>query len=319
MESSNASNIFSGGIHVRFCYQEESQLCMEPFFETFGIMFKALSLAINFVHFLVIQRLENIQGTVFYKTLLITSAFDAFDGLIKVLATICSLRKAMVINKMLRNSIVICWSLGSSLKYYILMVSTVDRWLSLAKPFEYGSLLVIRLFNFFVSLGAVGAGVMIGVSCIMYRDVLCFTQAFGAVAEPSGESVIYGCVLTGAHFLVENLFIVLIIRQLIQMNRRSILSGTDKQLRQAAKYLVATAILYSVCLSGFLVRNILVVGGFQALIVQTNFSCYVFLLNSSYGFLNIVAFAIYTSGYRNKVREIWFKMVRRGRVANDDI
>ena len=109
-------------------------------------------------------------------------------------------------------------------------------------------------------------------------------------------------------FVNMNVYIFLISKHLIEMKRRSRLTDSDRLLKQVAKYVIVTFVLFHTCFIGYVGILIFRVSEFlfqpQYFSIFEYFTFITILLNSCYGILNILTFAGYTSGYRKAVCDL---------------
>ena len=315
----NSTNDYVTG-DIPYCFESgHSELCMPRYFEAMIIGVNTLSLALNIFHMMILCRLKKIRGTVFHRIIIITSVVDMLDVISKISTTACVIRVNIIDKLPLIHIVSSVHEIITGYKFAILGVSAIDRWLSLAKPFQYDATLMVRKFNLFAFLVAVPFAVYSFLKNALLVDEYCIETGFGFKYPRSSISHIILFVVTVVNCIGVNVFILLIAKHLIQMRLRSRLTESDRLLRQAAKYVIVTCILFHICFIGYLIIVILRVS--EYFFMAGHFSGFEYLalvsilFNSCYGILNIVTFAWYTAGYRRAVTDLLH--IKQGRVGTN--
>ena len=294
-------------LRVTFCFGEETEVCMPLFYEALIIGLYALSLLLNIAHIAVLCRLRKMKGTVFHKLLITTSVLDILDAFMKISTFACSVRVIGMENWTMVCALVSMIDIIAGARSLMQCAAIIDRWLSLARPYEYASIFFIKRFNSTNGFALFVLAALIAFKNAYCHREFCLAKVIGFIYSPKSIEIILMLVLFLINFIVVNVFVFLIGLNLREMRLRSWLSEDDRLLQQAAKYAVVTYILHFICMFGYLIFFLHIARMFSMTLsfnVLSNFMMFSAVLSSCYGSLNIVTFAWYTSGYRNEIRKI---------------
>ena len=303
---------------IPYCFDSQTEaICMHQHFERTVIGVNILSLMLNTLHMVILCRLKKLRGTVFHRIIILTSVVDMMDVFSKISTTACMIRVDIVQSLPWIRTVVTAHELITTYKFAILGFAVVDRWLTLAKPFEYENVLFVRRFNCIAILAAFVFFIYTSLKNAFLENEYCIDWGFGFWYRGFSISNCVLLVCSTVNFVNMNVYIFLISKHLVEMRRRSRLTDSDRLLKQAAKYVIVTFVLFHTCFIGLVVILIFRVSEF--IIPATiffNLEYFTFitiLLNSCYGILNILTFAWYTSGYRKAVCDLF--RVKHGRVS----
>ena len=304
---------------IPFCFEDGNEdVCMPLYFEAVIIGVKVLSLILNSCDMVILCKLKmKIRGTVFHRIIIITSAVDILDVFSKIFTTACAVRIRMTNDWTFIRAIISVHDIITCYKFQIMGLCVFDRWLSLAKPFDYDNMVFVRKFNMLALLLATGYATFTFLKNAFIENDYCLEPAFGFQYSGQSSSNIAALVGGVVSLIIVDVCIVLISKHLLKMRLRTRLTESDHLLKQAAKYVIVTCILYHTCFLEYIVILILRATYSPFLASQhlgLEYSAlFSILLNSFYGTFNIISFAWYTAGYRRAVSDLF--LTKRGRVG----
>ena len=139
------NTLVNGSGNFAFCYDFGNEICMPKAVEVAVIGVNTLSMVLNIFHMVILLRLK--KRSVPYKLVVITTAVDILDAFQKIWSASCGLCILGTRSMTMVIVFIAVRDISSSYKLVVQAMSVLDRWLSLAKPFEYKHLIHVKHFN----------------------------------------------------------------------------------------------------------------------------------------------------------------------------
>ena len=280
---------------------EASDICLDLATDQISVWFSAVVLFANIIHMVFIMQLHHHKGTVFYTTLRLTTINDILTSVTNTLLMFCPFREYVVLTY--PSVCLIATVLGVALfgfKYFVILFTIVERWLLLAKPFQYSESIFIRKYHIWVWFGltfSLLANFLTYFLAFLYDPLFCYDTGFGIYGSPS--YVNFAIILP--YFLLNTaitIYSVLFFLQYLKLRRQQIRTEADVQLKQACMYVAISTAAYMGCSMVALVfQSINLAGEGQEL------KPWLLLINQTHGIWNILALYVALKSYRDKVKE----------------
>ena len=224
-------------------------------------------ITINVSHVVILSQIQSQRNSPFFTILWLSAVLDITLPLFECLNQICIVRKFVFSYPIL---VVIATTIEGSLlmvRGSIVTFAICERWLMLAKPFEYSECVFIKMFNGWICMSAIFFTLLnILTYLIMYfvDSLICYDSGIGMLYSDSPEM---SCVISTPYLL---LFICIILAAAfffgefykMKTTRISTVAVADTQTVQACNYVLTSTILYILVTAfAFMVELFLLVQG----------------------------------------------------------
>lgn len=208
---------------------------------------------------------------------------------------------------------------GPMVRYYILAVASIEKYLAICHPFKYENHIIIRYIKLWcvmawltpLFINIIRDSFFFG--CIQYDEILGVHNVGDVKTLPF---VAFSLTLP---FVTAAFCQVAMIREIRRMRQLpTFRASEDKVVTSASKYLMIIVIFFLLCLfPPVLLFILMVLGVFNYDLVALLIA--VGITSSTYGFVNIIAFTALSSSYQQKVKTMFSVLLcRRGRVEGSE-
>lgn len=279
---------------------ETPEHCLTTSTEHISVWVASIVLMANIIHMLFVMQLNQPKGTVFYTTLRLTTVNDILSSFSNILNSLCVFRQQVVL---LLPPICLTWTVSCyslfSFKYFVILFTIIERWLMLAKPFQYSSNIFISKYNIWVCCAAVTSIVvnfLIYLMAFIFDTTLCYDAGFGVMGSPSRLNFVIVLPYLVLHICIA-FFAVMIFWQYFKLHHRpAALPERGTQLKQTSMYVVISTAAYMGCsLVTLAVQLMDLAGNGQEL------KPWLLIIMDTHGLWNILALYVLQS-YRNNVK-----------------
>ena len=300
-------------------------VCHSPIEENIAIGLTAVCIVINVLHMYILTQIKSQRRSPFFIILWLRTVLNCMISLFHCVSLLCCIRKLFVLTYPILIVFISVIS-GSLIQTtgFITMFAICERWLMLAKPFEYSEGLFIKKFNWWICLCSIFFVVLNVLTYFVpffIDNLLCYDSAIGMLYSDSPEVfyiistpylLLFICIILAAAFFFAE----------FNKMRTRLTTGTvatvDMQTTQACNYVFISTILYiSVTLFGLLVELFLVLQQPLTVTYGDKFKLWSFLAGLSISAtMNVFALCGTLKLYRQKVKIVFHKLIRCRRTFN---
>ena len=283
-------------------HTKHSGICLSAPAEHISLWIAAIVLIANSIHMAFLVQLKQHKEYVFYITLRLTAIVDIITSIASAFLAICALRQRVIL--LHQATFLISTLLGVTIfgvKHFVVLFTVVERWLLLAKPFQYKLNIFIRRYTVWVWLSVFFSFVVALLTyplMYLYDSQACYDAGFGILGTTS--DLIYLMVLP---YFMMNFSImisaILFFIEYFKLRRQKMITADDIQLRHSCFYVAISTLYYTLCaLVSFI---------FQCMYLSRRgdeLKPWMLTVNQSHGLWNILALYIALKCYRDKVINI---------------
>lgn len=304
-------------MNITLCHDLE--VCLKPYMESTLVAISSIVLTVNILHMIFLSHLKQQKGTVFYKIVRLVTCCDIMSSLLCSFTSSCLWRQAVEFSVpyiLYVRSFFTFFSI--SIMYSIYLFSIADRWLMLARPFEYEHHFFIRNFTKVVFSavinGLVSTPIVFVVQYYISGDFPCYDTEYGVLfCHPSNIHICLSPILLVNLLIIT--FAVLFFIEYTKMRKRLQANNQDaRENRQAADYVCLSTSSYLLSSVLWIITVCFILSGNDqfnhAIPLFKSITMLVYQLN---GFWNVLALYAVMDTYRKKLKEILSNYLIRGR------
>lgn len=303
-----AENISFVSIRLEFCEGENPNgtVCMELEYEYFMIATQVIALLSNVLHYLVLRKVgkdTDASGRAFITFMQHLCGADLLIALLLILYVNCEIRKLILVSDPLFAAAVFSTKTVAVYRYFILMLSSYERYLAVCRPLNYSQNWILSHIHL-----CCGCSLLTVLGIAVTRDYVlsvefCILRVSGVEAANRNGSIVNmglpAIPLIATFALSMKVVATLRARQKLMDQRRGAEQRRIRVFRGVTRFILINNLLCFVCLIPSLVTfSILPAIGLYSF-VSTYFSLLVFSLNS--GFNNLLMISM-NKKYRQRLR-----------------
>ena len=288
----------------------------------------AFVIIINALHIGILSQIKCRRRSPFFTVLWLSAVLDIIVPLFECVNQICVTRKFVVFSYPI---LVVCATAiqGSlmMIRAFIATIAICERWLMLAKPFEYSEHLFIRKFDGWICVCAIFFSILNFLTYVILffaDNLICYDSGIGMLYS---ESLTISYVISTPYI---SLFICLVlaasffIAELRKLKTTMpTLAVVDTQTEQACNYVLISTIIYIlVTIFAFMVEVFLLAQGPQTVTFGEQLKFWSSQIFQLCGCLDVLTLCATLKLYRKKIRSVLHKLLicrRRERDVNDHV
>lgn len=193
---------------------------------------------------------------------------------------------------------------GPLVRYYILAAASIEKYLAICHPFKYENHVFIRHIKLWCLMAWAIPILLVVIRDILFFDSIQFNEILGAHNLAKGEILAllnFAMALPFSTAIFCQIKILLEIRRMRQLP--TVKASEDRVITSASKYLIIiTGVLLTCLLPPVIIFVLMVLSVFTY--DMNTLMLILAMLTASYGFVNVLAFAILSTSYQQKVTEI---------------
>lgn len=236
---------------------------------------------------------------------------DIFHATSSIADYNCSVRQAMLQHRVLADILAFYFAVLPNIRYNVITMAYVDRWLALSKPFTYSTGIFAKYFWLWTICLVVLLSNLIATLRYLAAEGYCMDNVYGisysggvllnvTYAFPSAAYVCLHVILNG-----------LTLKQLWLLKKKRSTQGPDEQLKKSVKTLLIIVLLYYMCL---------ILSPITVTIIKStktdNASKSTLLLLATvpvqlYSCFNFLTYGIINESYRREIKETFKKVSSR--------
>ena len=292
-----------------FCEGSQKVCISVDWVVNLAFTFNALAIPLNLAHMFILSRFKRVQNGVYFKVMILLTLSEILNPIKVMLKLSCSLRWVTMTSHTSARILIFYSDFVSYNRFVILTIAFIDRWMAMAKPFQYGESLFTRFFWVWVSISCGTTALLIIIRDVLISDTICMDEVYGvgncgAELIPRITCQLYFTV----NLLLDSVFMILILKELWKMRKRS-LSADDKELKSASRTLLVLAGLYYFCLTVAPLASWNLSGLVKEdKVLKETIRLIFYIPLSLYSIMNVVVYGIMSEGYRARVKNM-FKSV----------
>lgn len=281
-----------------------------------------VSSSANLLHLVVLQRMKSFIKKPFGILVISITLADLTSDLTGFFRTAIS-HKFLVYSNYSDISVFLVnlSDFGGMVRYYILALASIEKYLAICKPYQYESHVLIKRIKMWCSLAWI-----IPLLEVSFRDLIFFrsVRLDNIIGSQNYDDPLALALLSFFIFLPLASCVICqgkVIKEIRRMrNIPSVISSGDRLLKSASKYLIVITIVLLVLL--FPPMLFLVLLMFH--VFTSPISVMMLALGSFsaiYGFVNIIAFAALSTSYRFTFKRSWLCLLslRKNRIGREEI
>ena len=288
---------------VPLCPRSGGEICGPLGWEFMVVFVNCVGILVNIMHLVILARLDSLRGTRYLIVLQQIAVADIFCSIGNAVRLMCPVH---VSSRHLAAGIFVS-SMSDALagwRYYIVGFACIERYMAVCKPFFYNGHFVVTnigklmWISFVFCLGNSFARDMI------FQDELCLDTALGASNTYEHlPAAMYTIAVGAAPLIVSAVLSVFILIELQKMRKRN-LSDKQKEVNNAAVYILITNFVLVACLLPFLLDFGLT--ALTTVYVETHLLSWISILAFGlYGTANTVVYGWRNKAYINKAKSLF--------------
>lgn len=237
-------------MNITFCDPEDvkDSVCVKSYVEQIILTIGIIIIVANTIHLTFLSQLRQHKGSVFYKTLRLITCLDILTTVWNTTGMLCLWREILEFPYpavLLTRSLL---AFGTAyFKYWVYLFTISERWLILAKPFQYEHHIFVTKYDTWVGIAAFGSLVFISslyvIPFFAFSDVICYDKGFGGLFCQASH--FYVCSVPVALInLPITIFAILFFMEYVRMRKRRHTRDHDETAKQAAEYVLASTTAY---------------------------------------------------------------------------
>ncbi|KAF6022671.1 hypothetical protein EB796_019022 [Bugula neritina] len=266
------------------------------------------SLVLNLFHIGIIYKSMGRKINLYYKIIISVSIVDMLDAVKFMVKFNCGTRQLVVSNIYMAAAALVFQEFSSYSRIIVLTLAFFDRWLVLARPYQYEDSKFVQFFWLFLTLPCLLLITLLTIKSGTSIQKFCFHMYDGIKHCNTLIGKIFFCYWLHTLMLIcHTTFLVITLRELRKMRQRSNLTSQDTLTRKATITIIAIMISYYLSfLSQPFIWLIVKIPGIESSAVQS-VSLVDNLFISMYGMLNVVIYGVMTKGYRAAIKKLFCK------------
>lgn len=291
-------------MNITLC--DDGDICLNHYMEMILVAISTIILTANILQLIFLSQLKQHKGRVFHLSVRLVTCCDVVSSLLRLLTSSCLWRQSVELsypNILYVRSFITFFNSSFICSMYIFSIA--DRWLMLAKPFEYENHFFIRnftkvtifaFFNNFVSTPSVFI-----IQYYVSGNLPCYDTVYGMLfCHPSTTHICFIPILL-VNFLIITFAVFFFIEYGKMRKRQHIRDHNDRENRQSAHYIclstlsnLLSSVLWLLTVCFILSQSVQAVPIFKIITI---------LVDQLTGIWNVLALYVVMDSYRNKLKE----------------